>query len=185
MRFDPKRYGREVETILAFDGNGERLLPLVAGECSSPAAYEALKKQNARELFSGAAAPEAAMAGLWVYFSGFEEAHRIAQDIDSPEGSLWHGIVHRQEPDANNAAYWFRHAGSHPIFPALAQEALEIVKQHPDAGFRVTAVWDPFEFIAFCDRARQQPLSESATTAVQIQRSEWQLLFDHCARPRQ
>ena len=110
-------YSTEVVAILALDGNGERLMPLAMERCSS-AARERLRAASAVRLFAGARAPEAALSGLYVYFSCFEEAHTLAQDIATAEGSYWHAIVHRQEPDAGNAAYWFRQAGAHPIFPA-------------------------------------------------------------------
>lgn len=184
MRFDPTAYGPGVAEILAIEGNGERLMPLVAGQCSSTAAFAALKKQTAKGLFPRSAMPDAALAGLWLYFSCFEESHTIAQDISTTEGSLWHGILHRQEPDSGNAAYWFRHAKSHAIFPALVQEAVAITSRYPDAEFRPSVNWDPFGFILFCERAREQPGSASETAALEIQRVEWQLLFDYCARSK-
>ena len=33
--FDPHAYGEEIAGILAMDGNGERLMPLAGGTCSS------------------------------------------------------------------------------------------------------------------------------------------------------
>lgn len=116
-------YSSEVVAILALDGDGERLMPLAMERCSSEAARARLQAVSAARLFPGARAPEAALSGLYVYFSCFEEAHQIAQDIATAEGSYWHAIVHRQEPDAGNAAYWFRQVGAHPIFPALARAA--------------------------------------------------------------
>jgi hypothetical protein len=91
--------------------------------CSSEAARERMKGISPPRLFAASRAPEAAMSGFYVYFSCFDEAHSIAQDIQTAEGSYWHAIVHRQEPDAGNAAYWFRRVGRHPIFPALARAA--------------------------------------------------------------
>jgi len=164
-------YNSEVVAILALDNDGERLMPLAMAGCSSEAGRERLRIASAARLFPGARAPEAALSGLYVYFSCFEEAHAIAQDIATAEGSYWHAIVHRQEPDAGNAAYWFRQVGAHPIFPALARAA----------GHE--GPWDPFAFIDLCEEARRQPGSEIEARAREIQRVEWQLLFDYCARP--
>lgn len=181
MRFDPTSYGEDVASVLALDGNGDRLMPLITGP-GNEAARRRLQGVKPKELFPDAASPRAAMAGLWLYFSCFEEAHQIAQDDSSEDGSFWHAILHRQEPDSGNSAYWFRRVGSHPVYPGLVEESVRIVKRHPDAEFRPTVKWDPFGFILFCERARQQPASPSETAALEIQRAEWQLLFDHCAR---
>src|SRR5579872_4751519 len=121
MSFNPNAYGRDVAAILAIDGNGDRAMPLESARCSSPQALASLKAAGARQLFPGSRAPEAALAGLYLYFSCWSEAHEIAQDVQSPEGSYWHAIVHRQEPDDWNSAYWFGQVGRHPIFPALAK----------------------------------------------------------------
>ena len=96
------------------------------------------------------------MAGLYLYFSCFEEAHDLAQKCETTEGELWHAILHRQEPDSGNAAYWFRKAGQHPCFLTLAQEAVKILKRIPEAEFR-TGKWDPFSFIVFCDVLENSP----------------------------
>lgn len=160
MPFDPRIYGERVAAILALDGKGERLMPLVQSGCSSADARSRLQSSGAAELFPQSRAPEAAMAGLYLYFGCWEEAHEVAQDINTPDGSYWHGIVHRQEPDAGNAGYWFRQVGSHPIFPALAKIA----------GL---PLWDPFRFIQQCENAEPG--------ALELQRAEWQLLFDFCA----
>jgi len=171
MAFDPALYGENVARILSIDGNGSRMMPLVARGASSSEAHRILKASAANVLFPESAAPSAAMAGLWLYFSSFDEAHAVAQDDPSQEGSYWHAIVHRQEPDAGNAAYWFRQVGTHPIFPALARAAGR------------SGRWDPFAFLEMCEQARRHPGSEQETRARVIQRAEWQLLFDYCARP--
>src|SRR5437763_722978 len=38
-------------------------------------------------------------AALWLYFDFFEESHAISQDLHTVEGSYWHAILHRREPD--------------------------------------------------------------------------------------
>ncbi|MBZ5621142.1 MAG: hypothetical protein LAQ69_20810 [Acidobacteriia bacterium] len=177
MPFDPTAYGGEVSEILALDGGGERLMPLAVGRCSSERALKQLKIATATRLFPGSRAPEAAISGLYLYFSCLDEAHEIAQNISSAEGSYWHAIVHRQEPDAGNSRYWFRNVGAHPVFPALRQAAVEI---GVDFGPR----WDPSAFIDLCERVRREPGSLEEKRALEVQRAEWQLLFDYCAAKR-
>lgn len=182
MPFLSSDYGPQVRAILALDGDGWRLMPLAGGACSSPEAAARLRSARPSELFPGARAPEAALSGLWLYFSCLEESHRLSQQIDTTEGSFWHGIMHRQEPDADNAAYWFRRTGRHPVFEPLRQEAARILEAFPEVAFRPGPVWDPFAFIDFCEQARRRPGSKEEEAARLIQRAEWQLLFDYCAR---
>src|SRR6202043_1635985 len=80
MDFDPKKYGPEVARILAMDQNGQRCAPLVCGPCTSQAARQALAAAKAAELSPGVRDAAAAMAGLWLYFSCFEEAHHLIDD---------------------------------------------------------------------------------------------------------
>jgi hypothetical protein len=176
MVFSATGYGREVAALLALDGSGERLMPLAGGPCSSPEARARLHRLSAHTLFPNARAPEAAFAGLHLYFSCREDCHALAQDIETAEGSYWHAIVHRQEPDPGNAAYWFRRVGRHAVFPALLEAAATY-------GYPAAAVWDPFAFIAYCESARTRPGSDEERIALEVQRAEWQLLFDFCAGP--
>ena len=174
MRFDPAAYGPEVAALLALDGRGTRLMPLAGGVCCSAEARGRLQLAAPAQLFPGSRDPQAALSGLWLYFSCREEAHQVAQDLATREGSYWHGIVHRQEPDPGNAAYWFRQVGTHPIFAELHQSAQRL-------GMNLGARWDPFAFIDHCEQARRHPGSERERQAMEVQRIEWQLLFDFCA----
>ncbi len=175
MNFDPRAYGPTVAAILQLDGDGQRLMPLATAGIGNQQARAMIHEAGARKLFPNARAPEAALAGLYLFFDCWSEAHEVAQDIDTPEGSYWHAIVHRQEPDAWNSGYWFRQVGSHPIFPALREAAVEI-------GLAVGPRWKPEAFIEICERARVCPGSELERQAREVQRAEWQLLFDYCAR---
>ena len=181
MGFDPSKYGAEITRLLSLDSNGAQAPTLVCGPCRNEAARVELKKHEAAKLFPGRKEPKAPMAGLWLYFSCFEEAHQLVNDLHSPECMFWHAILHRQEPDSGNSAYWFRQLGEHAIFPALALETREILKRNPDAEFRI-GDWDPYAFINFCERARDQPGSTQAQTAMEIQLVEWQLLFDYSVK---
>jgi len=173
MPFDPALYGREVAAILAFDGGGHRPMALAEPKCTSGKALSALRSADVSKLFPHARAAEAAFAGLQLYFGCWEEAHETAQNIATPEGSYWHAIVHRQEPDAWNSDYWFRQVGRHAIFPALRDAAASLaVNFGPE--------WRPGAFIKFCEQA--SPGSETERQAMAVQLVEWQLLFDYCAR---
>jgi hypothetical protein len=181
MVFDASQYGAEVAGILALGENGTRLTSLHWRPCVSEEARKALSACTARELFPKHKEPGAPMAGLWLYFSCFEEAHQLIEAPHTRDGVYWHAILHRMEPDDGNAAYWFRRLGQHPIFHELALEARKLIAAQPEVEFRV-GDWDPYSFIAHCDRARKQPGTVQEKVALEIQRAEWQLLFDHCAR---
>ncbi len=183
MEFDAALYGPRVASILALDGGGMRLMPLALGNCSNREAARKIEQASPRELFPEAPHPEAAYAGLWLYFSCLDEAHRTAQQIHTPEGSFWHAIMHRQEPDPGNSAYWFRRTGRHPVFEPLHAAAAEILNRYPKVSFALGGQWDPFAFIDFVEAARRRPGSEEEKLALEVQRAEWQLLFDYCARP--
>ena len=163
MAFDPAAYGPDVSSVLML--NGERLMPLVQNGPSVP---------EARPQIAALSAGAATRAGLYLYFGFWSEAHEIAQDINTPEGSYWHAIVHRQEPDAFNSGYWFRQTGVHPIFPTLRESAAAL-------GFECGTRWNPSAFIEFCEQARTHPGSGEEVCALNVQRVEWQLLFDYCA----
>jgi hypothetical protein len=166
VEFHPSRYTPEIARILEQEGGGQRQMPLVrTGESFS----------EAREAVKHLAMPEAARAGLYLYLSCWDEAHSAADGVENPDGYFWHAIVHRQEPDPGNAAYWFRRVGPHPIFPKLAMEAAD--RSYPTGG-----AWDPFAFIQFCESTRKHPGSNEERLAREVQLLEWQLLFDHCAR---
>src|SRR4051794_6992325 len=104
MPFDPTAYGPEVAAILS----EAPVMPLVRGAAGPPAVRARIQQ---------AMLPETARAGLYLRVGFWDEAHEIAQNIEDADGSYWHAIVHRQEPDAGNAGYWFRQVGQHAIFP--------------------------------------------------------------------
>lgn len=179
--FRADAYGPRVEEILASAESGRRLMPLTtgAGAIEAPAG---ILGAEPRALFPRSHAPEAALAGLLLYFDRGEAAHAIVQEIETPEASFWHGVVHRREPDAENAAYWFGKTGRHPVFPALANQTREILAANPGSGFTCAEQWDPFAFIEFCESARKGQDAARRRTALEIQRAEWQALFHFCAR---
>lgn len=155
-------------------------MPLVCRRPVAGPAVDALKGRSATELFPGAFSPEGALAGLWLYLQHFDACHRVAQDLPTKEGSYWHGILHRQEPDDWNAGYWFRAAGSHPIHDSLCREAQRLALEHGGAHWKPASRWDPEDFIRFCARARREPGSDAERLARAVQMAEWRLLFEWC-----
>ena len=63
--------------------------------------------------------------GLLQVHDFWDASHEAAQQADDlgerDFSAYWHGIAHRREPDAGNAAYWFRRVGRHPVFTPLAR----------------------------------------------------------------
>jgi hypothetical protein len=165
----------------AYKSAQDRRMPLVHVEDCRQAA-NVLTGTGARHLFTSSRAPETVLAGLLLYLNCWTKAHDVAQDIASTEGSYWHAIIHRMEPDSANSAYWFRRVGKHPIFPELQRRAEQIVALYPQAVYHVPAEWDPYRFIEFCDQASSRSGSESELAAREMQHAEWELLMQWCQR---
>ena len=127
----------------------------------------------------------ACLAGLWLYHDFLDESHTISQSLPSPSGSYWHGIMHRREPDFDNAKYWFRRLGHHPVFEPLREAARQLAKEdkpHESARFlAVQPAWDPFAFVDLC-AACLDGISPCTLLCQQIQQREWELLFEYCSR---
>ena len=157
-------------------------MPLLGGPCASEEARSLLQRLEAPALFAPqvVAAEDfaaAAKSALFLLLGCLDEAHTIAQSIDTTTGSYWHGIVHRQEPDFANAAYWFRQVKQHEIFPALREAAGRILPE-----FRDTPGWDPFRFIDACEEVYRRKDAARRAALSEVQHAEWQLLFDFCCR---
>lgn len=125
---------------------------------------------------------QACLAGLWLYHDFLDESHTISQQIESQEGSYWHGIMHRREPDYANAKYWFRRVGNHPIHSDLCQAARELAQsaEHDPATEFLSnqSHWDSFRFVDLCEAAARG--SRCELLCREIQQREWWLLFGYC-----
>lgn len=147
-----------------------------------------VKGLGVEELFGGRVIDReramAARAGLFLAIDAWDEAHAVAQDLDIPEGSYWHGIVHRREPDASNAKYWFRRVGRHPVFEQLGNpQVRQSLKQAAVFDDIVTAGhWDPFRFVDWCMRCEDGKRPELRSELEELQRWEMLLLLTYCVR---
>ncbi|MDT7043531.1 hypothetical protein [Candidatus Nitronereus thalassa] len=125
---------------------------------------------------------EAVKAGLCVGLDAWEEAHAIAQDLDTVEGSYWHGIVHRREPDPGNAKYWFRRVGLHPVLKQLgSQETLEELASLTVFDIIVqSGSWVPGRFIDLCMECERGETPEIKPELQALQKKEIELLLTYC-----
>jgi hypothetical protein len=165
-----------------------RLMPLGPGR-PDPAVRGRLEALTAENIFAPQPVRDrdmaaACLAGLWLYHDFLDESHTISQGIETPAGSYWHGLMHRREPDAANAKYWFRRVGRHPVFAPLAAAAAEIARRYDGPAARFLAAqtaWDPFAFIDLCEEARTGR-SPAEALCREVQQREWELLFEHSHR---
>ena len=70
------------------------------------------------------------LKALWFDARGqWDAAHRLAQDVETPDGSWVHAYLHRREGDAGNAHYWYRRAGRPDFTESLSAE-WDLLVQH-------------------------------------------------------
>lgn len=186
--FDPAAYGSVFAELL----KTPRVMPLDPGEENSPAkaGLEALDLDEAfaPDSISDRTMAEGCQSALWLYHDFLVTSHTLSQQITTPTGSYWHGIMHRQEPDFSNSKYWFRKVAHHEVFPAVRAAALEqwSAAAGEEGAMRLleasqsSTQWDPFWFIDQCEAVRLGDASELEAPLKAAQSIEWQILFDHC-----
>ena len=103
-------------------------------------------------------------------------AHGFFQDVPGDLAGYWHGMLHRREPDFENARYWFRRAGTLPFFDELHSRA---AKQSADMAKQPS--WDPYLFTGQCEQARHGE-TESLSELRDLQRAEFDVAFDYTWR---
>ncbi len=128
---------------------------------------------------------QACLSGLWLRHNYLDESHELSQNIHTTEGSFWHAIMHRREPDFGNSKYWWRRVGRHAVFTPLAAEAARIAaasKLSEAKSLAVGGSWDPDEFVNLCEQSQDRADQRLIELCLQIQQREWELLFEHCFR---
>jgi hypothetical protein len=122
-----------------------------------------------RENIPAAIQPFLKSAAL-LWHDHLDASHEISQNIHTPEGSWLHGIMHRREPDYENAKYWFQRVGNHEAYRLLTERAArnqELLK----AG-----QWDSFAFIDACEKAEQGDDPAAVSILQQVQVTEFETL---------
>ncbi|MEI8379926.1 MAG: hypothetical protein WCJ09_07350 [Planctomycetota bacterium] len=146
---------------------------------------QVIDRYSARGSHSGSEhaniATTALQAGLLLLSGYVEESHAASQSIEGEglqhTGDYWHAILHRREPDYENAKYWFRHVGRHPNFGRLAELIPSMLKQTTGpvatelgrwASRLITSHgWDAFAFVDFCQAAERHAELRALGDAIQ------------------
>ena len=122
-------------------------------------------------------------AGLLLRADLDDESHTVSQDIPTPEGSYWHGIMHRREPDYPNSKYWFRRVGDHGLFETLPDVgADQPLSEPPFQQLVESGRWDPYYFSELCASCVQGPRTDLREALERLQAAEINALFAYCAR---
>jgi hypothetical protein len=134
-------------------------------------------------------AAHAMLAALWLWHDGLSECHKIVQQSSADMTStfaFWHAIMHRREGDFPNSKHWYSRAASHPVLaiqvhltgsnpnPTLADNSILRV---------IAGGWNPNALVDLVESVHRHPDDPRHILAVRLQKLEWQLLFDYCARP--
>jgi hypothetical protein len=102
-------------------------------------------------------------AVVLLWHDHLDAAHAIVQRLETADGALVHGIMHRREPDYANAAYWFRRAVGHAVFASLGKAASSRLASAAESVLRDELMpggrWDPFAFLAACEQGAELPES--------------------------
>ncbi len=121
-------------------------------------------------------------SGILLLWDFLDESHEISQTMEgkgSPRtADYWHAIMHRREPDAGNASYWFRRVGSHPAFDVLTDKlilwmselgATESQKSLARSKVLPKGPFDPFGMVEFSTAAIRNPSTELNNTFRMVQ----------------
>lgn len=146
----------QIDTLLAKISPEKRLTPAV------------------RDLFTAAS---------YLWHDHLDAAHTIAQSIETVDGSLLHGIMHRREPDYGNAKYWFHRVGAHPSFLSLAVRVRELLEKADESDLHSRLLpnntWDPFAFVEAVEDAIKGQFRSKVPLLQQVQKLEIECFFEN------
>ena len=121
-------------------------------------------------------------SGLLLLWDFLDDSHEISQTMEgkgSPRtADYWHGIMHRREPDAGNASYWFRRVGFHPALDHLGSQLIAWMTELKASWEMLQLVetrllknksLDPFALIELSTAALRNPGSVADQTLRMVQ----------------
>lgn len=143
-------------------------------------------RKSMRRVLTDVLQPDAELecleAGLLLLHDFDDESHTISQSLEDKDplgtANYWHGIMHRREPDASNAAWWFRRIGRHPAALRLAQNLehwLQDIGASSDVLLQARKLLNSEQhiehgrMIALSQQAHQHPGSVADTTLRLVQ----------------
>jgi hypothetical protein len=124
---------------------------------------------------------DATVSGLLLWNDCEQEAHTLAQNIDTPEGSYFHAIIHRREPDIWNSDYWFKRTGAHPVFPLIYDFVKKSAPENTIKKILKTSSWEPEVFNKAVEEA-QNTGNTVDSDLIKIQHAELLFLIAHSYR---
>ena len=131
-------------------------------------------------------AAQAFFSGLWLGHDFLDQSHNLSQDLHTQEGSYWHGIMHRREPDYSNAKYWFRRVGRHPIFDAVGRKVTQLMQETAGVTFPAKLPagglmpWEPDWLVDVCQGLAIKPNPAAEDLARKIAACEYAQLLHYC-----
>ena len=153
-------------------------LPALGPEQRASAKPIAALCQAVDALGLGSSTANLARSAALLWHDHLDASHDVSQDLPSADGSFLHGIMHRREPDYPNAKYWFRRAGDHPCYPALAGQVAAYLGVTGNEALAKRLVpggqWDPFAFVDAVESAMQN--GQHVDALQNVQRLEFESL---------
>jgi hypothetical protein len=185
--FKPEAYGPVLAPLVA----GDRRRALGAGQADA-ALRQSLAAATLETAFAHASVADpdmarACLAAVWLLHGYLDESHRISQNIDTPTGSFWHGMMHRREGDFSNAKYWFARIGEHPTLPTIGAKIQALAAESKTSGWADRLApdgrYDPRAMTDACETALHGGADQSHRNFCErAQQAEWESLFDFCYR---